>query len=694
MSQLDNAIAQYNTALIALKDNPSQPSLEQILGLLAARDAVQAALNENRSAPKEALSQLVQLDSLLTDLAYKITEDDTLALCRQSLNPPPSAWWWFLETLPPKLKLQPRWAQYDWLWNLGTVACLVISTTFLTQTARAFSGAQGLDLLGMLSTISQGAGVVLVAGGALTQKGQKVVEKALTSLRIPPYLHSEATFVGALATLGVSYLTYSNLPFVGELYYQQGQRQQTEYRWSEAQESYKRALNFIPDDPKISFAIGSIYETLGDFDKAIAEYQKGILVGDPASMNALGKVLLWQAWEKTHWMGKIDEETARDVELLFERASTIADRQPDKKNAQLLQAEIRTNQVILSWATLGWDAGEALLSKTGLLGNAVFLEQEAHSFNPEPALLSRLSRNECYRTLGVMLSFAFDRAPSGVDPRVAYREFEFSCFEIARGARPEDLYDSKIIDSALSIEPVRKLLQELEANITPASINDPKLLAQLQQTLSTQIQQKLNPNNLPKATIILRVSVNKTGQIVRYYAYDAMSRDYAYTTPIESLGQASPQPSLKLQNQTSMLLQSSEPLAEFKVTFSSSGKVEVRPWSAKATAAPEATTDPAEIGILQHYLFEKIDQILSDPLVGVKLSSAEGVFVPSLIYRVSIAPDGNIADYQPLDKRSAENFPDTPLAHLPKSNATDVPLVQFTVEFKASNVFRITPRTE
>jgi tetratricopeptide (TPR) repeat protein len=682
MSQLEQALARYAAALTAFKEPTLPPTLEQVLSLMLARDSVQAALNQNSSASKEALSQLVQLDSILADSAEAITETGLLARARQSLNPPPSSWWWFLEALPPKPKPQPRWAQYDWLWNLGTVACLVMSTSFLMQSARAFSAAQGFDFWGTLSTISQGAGVVLVAGGALTDKGQKVVERALTSLKIPPYLHAEATFSGAVATLGFSYLIYSNLPLVGRLYYQQGQRQQLENRWSEAQESYRRAIEFIPNDLRISLASGSIYETLGNFSRAIAEYEKGALVGDPAAMNALARAQVWQAWEQTQWRSNIDPETARTAALLYERAITFADQQPNKTNAHLLQAEIRTNQAILHWATVGWDSGqEALLRQIWLFDNAVLLEQEAFTSQTASAVASR---TRCYNSLGPILHFAFEQVPSGVDPRVAYRDFEFSCFDILRVAQPEHLHDSKVVGAALSLEPVEQWLRTLAATpIEPVPMENPNLANQLQLAVRTQIQQNLDPKSLPSEKISLRVFVNPSGQIVRYYAYDQMSQDYAYTTPVELLWQdRRPTPPT-----------SREPLVEFKVTFQPSGEFEIVPWSAKLKTMAEPMAEPADIGVLQHCLFAKIDRILSGSLNEVSVSRADGVFYPSLVYRVSLTPDGKIADYEPLDKTAAARFSDTPLAQLPKSNSTEGPFVEFEVEFKAADVFKITPQT-
>ncbi|MBD2579293.1 hypothetical protein [Oscillatoria sp. FACHB-1406] len=678
MLELEQALARYSAALTPFKAENFQPSIEQIIGLMSARDAVQTILEQERATEEAVLGELVQLDKVLSDLGSEgIIHNELFAQARQSLNPGASAWWWFPENFPPKPQPQPRWAKYDWLWNLGTVACLVISTTFLTQTARAFSAAQGFDLWGTLSTISQGAGLVLVAGGALTDKGQKVVEKALGSLKIPPYLHSEVTFASALVLLGVSHLTYSNLPLVGRLYYQQGQRQQFENRWSEAQESYKRALEFIPDDRRVGLAIGSIYETLGDFDRAIAEYKKGTLSGDPAAMNALARVQIWQAWEKTQWTGKIDPDTVRATELLLERAITFADQQPNKQHAHSLQAEIRTNQAILHWAKVGWEATpEVLLEKIWLLENAALLQKEALS-GQNNAIAS--SRTRCYGSLAQILQLAFNGSVPGVDPRQAYRNFEFYCFDIRQVTRPEYLYDSKVLNATLSLAPVRQLLQTFAANIDSVSIDDPKLLAQLQLAVRTQIQRKLDPKNLPAVKIVLHVFANPSGQIVRYYGYDTMSQDYAYITPVELLWQdrsATP-PSVR------------EPLGEFKVTFYPSGTFEVVPWTEKLKGIKTPVVDAADIGLLKQSLFEKIDRVLSGSLESGNLSRADGIFIPSLTYRVSFTADGRIADYEPVDKNAATRFPSTPLAHLPKSNTMEKERVVFEVEFKATDVFQI-----
>ncbi|MGD2180136.1 tetratricopeptide repeat protein [Lusitaniella coriacea] len=686
MENLEDAIAKYAAALAAIKDAASakaQPALSQIINVLLARDGIQAVLNQTPPASRQLLAQLVQLDDALIEQAKSIIQEDRLAQCRQSLNPPESAWWWFLEGLPPKPQPQPKWAKYDWVWNLGTVVCLVVSTTFLSQTAKAFSAAEGFDLWGMFSTISQGAGLALVAGGALTDKGQKVVESALTSLKIPPYLHAEVTFAGALTLLSLSHITYSNLPRVGELYYEQGRKLQAENRWSEAQESYARSLNFIPDDPRISVSIGSIYEALGDFEKAIAEYEKGNLVGDPASMNALGRVAIWQAWEKTAWKGKIDADSARRADLLFERATKIVAQQTDDPKQQLLQAEIRTNQGILHWAKVGWNAQDALLDKIWLFGHAVPLEEAVPSNQHSSLSLSSKYRNQCYASVGDILHLASSQATPGVDPRVAYREFNYACLEIREVYQPGNWYDAKVIESAVDLQSVQQLIKRIQANVSPVKIADSKQISKFQQQLSAQIQQNLDPKSLPEDKIILRVFVNSKGKIIKYYAYDKMSQGLAYTTPIDRLWW----------DQKPDVQDPQEPLADFKVTFYN-GAFEVASWSAKARGLTQNMTDPADMGMLKHCLFELLDRQVPGQFEVAENVNSDDIFRPSLVYKVNVTPDGAIADSQPMNKEAAERFQETPLVNLTTAPGDGIPLIPFKVEFKASNAFRITPWNE
>ena len=165
-SQLALAIAQYADALSALEQAFPSPTLEQIIDVLVARDAVEAIKQNAEDTTGKTLAQLILLDQRLRSQSNVLTQQAQLADCRQSLQPPESAWWWWLDPPPAQM---PWWSRFDWCWNLLTVGCLVITGTFITNTAQAFS-TSGFDLIGTFSTITQGAGLVLVAGAALTDK--------------------------------------------------------------------------------------------------------------------------------------------------------------------------------------------------------------------------------------------------------------------------------------------------------------------------------------------------------------------------------------------------------------------------------------------------------------------------------------------------------------------------------------------
>lgn len=120
-SSLEAAIASYNQALNDLEQAKPQPSDQQVLAVLLARDAVEQALSTKTRTASASITHLIQLDERLQAQARTIAAVD-LARWRDSLHPPESAWWWFLE--PPK-RTTP-WNNLDWLWNSLTVTLSLI----------------------------------------------------------------------------------------------------------------------------------------------------------------------------------------------------------------------------------------------------------------------------------------------------------------------------------------------------------------------------------------------------------------------------------------------------------------------------------------------------------------------------------------------------------------------------------------
>ncbi len=181
----------------------------------------------------------------------------------------------------------------DWIWNALTIACLVISSSFVTNTLHAFSQ-DGFDLLQTFGAISQGAGLLLITGGTLTYKGKQVIKDILATFKVSPNYQAFGTFLIALAVLIITFLINLSLPLLGNYYYQRGDDYYQEGRLSSAQTSFQQALNFVKKESKlnedINLSLGNIYESLGDHSKAKPLYQVGASGGNPASLNGLGRV--------------------------------------------------------------------------------------------------------------------------------------------------------------------------------------------------------------------------------------------------------------------------------------------------------------------------------------------------------------------------------------------------------------------
>jgi len=306
-SSLTQILERYATALNGIQPACQTPTLEGVLAILKARDVVQIELQTETNPAQESLVQLIQLDDRLKQLASNLTQDNQLAQCRQSLQPPETSWWWFLENFVDEnaetSQLPRKESRFNWAWNLLTVVCLVGAGTFATNTAQLLSAAQGFDLIGTFSTISQGAGLALVAGGTLTEKGQKVVETILTSFKIPHHRHSQATCGAAAVLLGATWWLNGALPQLANFYYNEAKRNQDRGKLSQALTNYQRALAITPDNARMRVGLGKIYETFGELDLAEQEYQAGLLQGDPEAYHRRGEVILnrgWTARNKTY----------------------------------------------------------------------------------------------------------------------------------------------------------------------------------------------------------------------------------------------------------------------------------------------------------------------------------------------------------------------------------------------------------
>ncbi|MGK7927874.1 MAG: hypothetical protein AB4290_21995, partial [Spirulina sp.] len=100
---IDDAIANYETALIALEGASPQPSFEQIVATLIARDGVEKKRQIDQAPAGETYAKLISLDERLKAQAESIVRDDKLEEWKTSVNALPAQWWWNLNDLEPLL---------------------------------------------------------------------------------------------------------------------------------------------------------------------------------------------------------------------------------------------------------------------------------------------------------------------------------------------------------------------------------------------------------------------------------------------------------------------------------------------------------------------------------------------------------------------------------------------------------------
>lgn len=287
-SNLEQAIADYAKALSLIEEATANPSKQQILKILLARDGVAQALPEKTQVSEDSIARLIELDGKLKSQGKAIATHGALSEWRESLHPSESSWWWFFQ--PPKI-IDKR-DRFDWLWDTLTTATLVLSSSFMIHTFQSFS-VGGLGILEVFSTIAQGAGIALIGNGALTSDGKKKVQATLHRLNIPPYFYSEVIFGFSTLLLLGTYGLHSSLPHywsqryykIGKEFYRQGNVKSAEYE-------YLKAINLDPDNANTRTDLGLLYESIDETDQAIIQYKHAWESNDFQALNNMGRIYI------------------------------------------------------------------------------------------------------------------------------------------------------------------------------------------------------------------------------------------------------------------------------------------------------------------------------------------------------------------------------------------------------------------
>ena len=225
---------------------------------------------------------------------------------------------------------------------------------------------------------------------------------------------------------------------------------------------------------------------------------------------------------------------------------------------------------------------------------------------------------------------------------------------------------------------------------TPSAITDPAEIDRLKQQLKGNVMDKLKQASKFPEPLVYRVSVGKDGQMVGYKPESDVAAKEKGQTPLPDL----------LLNATTD--KKPEALADYRVTFQTSGRVDVVPWSEEASAvtapstpiasaSPVPTTDSKQeitdsvtLDALQPKLYAQID----------KAWQANPAFNGDLRYRVQVSREGTIVSYTTENNAARDYENEIPLPKLTQGksgNPTAEGTASFKVVFQPSGKLEISP---
>lgn len=231
-----------------------------------------------------------------------------------------------------------------------------------------------------------------------------------------------------------------------------------------------------------------------------------------------------------------------------------------------------------------------------------------------------------------------------------------------------------------SAKPVVKDLEAL-LNTVP-EITDPSKLRALNREVYNQIHPAWTKRPGLQKDLIYRLGVTADGAIVGYKAVNKEANQGVGQTPLPNL----------LYNPANHAPISNEPIAQFRIVFTTDGVLQVSPWRGYAT-----TPDVVGAKITDSNITKGLNQKLYNT---VRQSwTGTPTFTRDLKYRVAVNKDGVIADYEPLNQVAVDYSLETPL---PKMFTTiygsnvaapnnKEPLAHFQVIFKPSGTLEVTP---
>lgn len=176
----------------------------------------------------------------------------------------------------------------------GSAALWSLVLTFTADTMRRWLTGTP-DWTTAASILLQG-GIAFLSGAAFLEWGRRRLLKITAFAGLPVERWSKIAVWTALTGLAFAVGLRMALPSIATQYETQGIEHFKSGRLLSAIESWKRASALDPDSSSIHYALGSAYERLADYDKAISEYRLALASNkfDSPVINNLGRLYLFQ----------------------------------------------------------------------------------------------------------------------------------------------------------------------------------------------------------------------------------------------------------------------------------------------------------------------------------------------------------------------------------------------------------------
>ena len=527
--ELETKITAYANSVIALESATPNFSQAQALKVLVTRDAVEDLLADKSKVSEQNIITLLELDERLKKQGKAIASCVKLAEVRKALKPDRSAWWWFFESP----KQVDSWDRFDWVWNILTAAALGLGGSYMFITLQAFA-VGGLGVAEAFGTIAQATGIALLGKGALTSGGNKQVQQFLEKVGIPSKFYSEVTCLGSIALMLGIYSIHTNLP---NILYKQGAKEYEAGRLAQAEKKFLQAIQLNPENSAFYIPLGAIYETTGEFNKALQQYKNAVADGDPQGFNTVGRIYISRP-------NPLKKRPDPDLAETYLRAGLQR-----VENDPGTEYQLRRN---LGWALLAQkkyaqadtELEAAIAIDTGIANDQIgggmafcFLAQSlTEQGNMPEAETNWLNCLEKARPETVSEYRWFIQ--------IGQRDLA-ACLNTSGITAVSDTFGERLAQSC-DREQVIQLIKSgaTEPNkVKVPEINDPGQLKALEEKVYDNLNAAWDAG-IPERDVVYELEVNQDGSIVSYKAVDGLAEEFQENTGLDDLLQPNAEGSL------------------------------------------------------------------------------------------------------------------------------------------------------